>query len=79
MSLYRCPVLLALVCSLLNTILNFHKRLAHKSGHKRGKTGVPIIIVCITLLKSLAIKTYICAYFTSKPNIHMYDKKLTLY
>lgn len=61
MSLYRCPVLLALVCSLLHTILNFHKRLAHRSGHKRDKIGVPIIVVYITLLQGLLIKNYICA------------------
>lgn len=34
MPLYRCPVLLALVCSLWDIILNFHKRLAHRNGQE---------------------------------------------
>lgn len=56
MPLYRCPVLLGLACSLLHAILNFNKRVAHRKGHKRGETGVPIIIVCIILLQSLLTK-----------------------
>lgn len=73
------PVLLALVCGSFHTILNFHKRLAHRNGDKRGKTGVPIIVVCITLLQSLLIKKlYMCSVNFKIQHLYVWQKTHTV-